>query len=157
MSASQLSLFAVHSQRHCITISKLTSSSPHGKDITCHQKAGFARTMICLSRLVIELCLLLNIMWKWQRIKGDLGTCKACLPKHSQDCLGTVFLLCVHSLEGPAFPRTWTLTIRLTSPLFDPGPDPRSFLTLNAPPHHCSCGQPLRTQFWAVAWKGQEE
>lgn len=112
------SVFALSSQRHCIKISKLVSSSPPGKDITCHQNAGFARTMICLSRLVIELCLLLNIMWNGHRIKGATGTCKACLPEHSQDCSGTFLLLSLHSLERTTFPRTCRLTIRLTFHLF---------------------------------------
>ena len=122
------SVFAASSQRPCVTIAKLASSSPHSKDITCHENAGFARTMICLSRLAIELCLLLNIMRNGSKSKGLWGTCKACLPEHSQDCLGTFFLLSLHSLERTAFPR---LTFHL---FLDPGHDPRSFVTLRPLP-----------------------
>lgn len=67
------SLFAVSSQRHCFRVSKPAPSSPHCRDITCHQNPGFARAVICLSRLAIELCLLLNIMWNGQQIKEVSG------------------------------------------------------------------------------------
>lgn len=46
--------------------------------------------MICLSRLVIELCLLLNMVRNGQQIKGLSGNLEACLPEHSRDCTGTV-------------------------------------------------------------------
>lgn len=92
--------------------------------------------MICLSRLAIELCLSLNITWEWQQIKGVSGNLQGLSSRAQPGLLGDSLPSGFHSLEGPAFPRTWRLTIRLTSHLF---------LTQDVTPGHLKPSEPLPT------------
>lgn len=130
------SVFAVSSQRPCVTIAKLASSSPHSKDITCHENAGFARTMICLSRLAIELCLLLNIMRNGQQIKGVMGNLQGLSSRAQPGLLGDILpsqsaqpgedCLSQTNLSSFSWPRTW----------------PQVICNPQAAPPHCWVGSP---------------
>lgn len=74
--------------------------------------------------------------------KGFLGTWKACLSEHSQDCAGTLFRLSFQSGEIDLSQDLGTDHWSNLSSFFDPGHDPRSLVTPRVPPHHCWSSSP---------------
>lgn len=149
---------APSSQRQRIRISKLAPSFLCGKDITCHQKAGFARPrFVCLDSGHWTLFITKHCV-EWQQIKGsserlwDPSSARAAGVAIDILTSQSSLLLEVYVSQGPGTDHKAIL-----SAFPGPGHDPEPLVAFRGPSHYCSSVQHFIVNIPAAAQRGRED